>query len=113
MARLVIFDKDGVILDLQATWLPVRCFWNAFCKLCDVKPDIRQQVACEMHNRSQTRDFTPNDPSNEDPMETYKSIWGAQNDCLSTPEYVFGGFSSQPTFGPHFSTTKESQNVDV
>ena len=23
MARLVIFDKDGVILDLQATWLPV------------------------------------------------------------------------------------------
>ena len=23
MARLVIFDKDGVVLDLQATWLPV------------------------------------------------------------------------------------------
>ena len=23
MAQLVIFDKDGVILDLQATWLPV------------------------------------------------------------------------------------------
>ena len=23
MTRLVIFDKDGVILDLQATWLPV------------------------------------------------------------------------------------------
>ena len=23
MMRLVIFDKDGVVLDLQATWLPV------------------------------------------------------------------------------------------
>ena len=104
---------------------------NAFCKLCDVKseirqqfacemqfraqkrdvkPEIRQQVACEMHIRAQTRDLSANGPSNEDPMETYKSGWGAQNDCLSTPEYVFGGSSSQPAFGPHYSTPKESQN---
>ena len=88
------------------------CFLNAFCKLCDGKPEIRQQVARKMHIRAHTRDLSPNDPSNEDPMETYKSALGAQNDCLSSPEYVFGGFSSQPTFGPHYSTPKESQNDD-
>ena len=85
---------------------------NVFCKLCDAKPEIRQQVACEMHISAQTMDLTPNGPSNEDPMETHKSVWGAQNDCLSTPEYVFGGSSCQPAFGPHFCTPKESQNDD-
>ena len=98
----------------------MECFLNAFCKLCDVKPEIRQQIACEMHTRAQTRDVKPeirqqvacethiraqtrdltaNGPWNEDPMETYKSVWGAKNNCLSTPEYVLGGSSSQPAFG--------------
>ena len=63
--------------------------------------------------RAQTMDLSPNDPSNEDPMETYKSVWWAQNDCLTTPEYVFGGSSSQPAFRPHYSTPKQSQNNDV
>ena len=111
----------------------MRCFLNAFCKLCDckseirqliacemhiraqtrdVKPEIRQQVACETHIRAQTRDLTANGPSNEDPMETYKSVLGARNDCLSTPKYVFGGSSSQPAFGSHYSTPQEAQNDD-
>ena len=25
MTKLIVFDKDGVILDLEATWLPVAC----------------------------------------------------------------------------------------
>ena len=51
----------------------LKCFLNACCKLCDVKPvkpEIRQQVACEVHISAQTMDLSPNDPSNEDPMET-------------------------------------------
>ena len=42
-------------------------FLNAFCKLCDIKPEIRQPVACEMHIRAQTMDLTANGPSNDGP----------------------------------------------
>ena len=64
------FNKGGSQLVEHAERLPVRCFLNAFCKLCDAKPEIRQQVACKMHIRAQARDLAANDPSNDEPMDT-------------------------------------------
>ena len=66
--------------------------------ISDVEPEIRQKGACEMHIRAQTTDLSPNGPSNEDPMETHKSVLGTNNYCLSIQECVFCGSSSQPAF---------------
>ena len=89
---------------MEAVLQQVACEMQFRAQKSDVKPEIRQQGACEMHIRAQTTDLSPNDPSNEDPMETYKPVWGAQIACRSTPEYVFGGSFSQPAFGRHYST---------
>ena len=59
MARLVIFDKDGVVLDLQATWLPVARAVAALGITVPVRAATRRGKQIVLQTRSGEYSWTP------------------------------------------------------